>query len=380
MIRSFNFLIVAGLILAYGCAAPKEVERFTSTERVDTADKPDEYTLVYWLPRTTVRVHITAKEVITKSGPYSQYAGEYLGLEDVPREDVSKWYIENAELKYYQESDPDHCYMLHTNQEHVKSYFHLTGEGFILPMTSNHTPSLEPGGFIEKAEKPEFYFTDRSMEMDIVEETRKVMKMEQRDTAFVNVPVIETYTVTRTPQEKAESAAEFIMDLREKRYDLISGYLEMFPEGKAMESALDEFARLEEEYISLFTGKSFTRTHEYVFEFTPAGPEEDEEVERKILFRLSDSGKILPAEDMSGNPVVLELEPEGKTDALDFLGMREGKDRFIHRVPDAATVRLMDGDKPLLKKRILVGQYGRIISVPPDFLFNATPANHRQTK
>ncbi len=372
MRRPINLFFLPLVVLALGCAGPKVAERTTIADHVDRFESPGSYTLIYSLPMTTLRFHISADEVVTKSGPYHQYAGRYLGLNNVPSEDKRQWNITGVEVRHFIEADPEHSYVLKTNEEYVKSYFRLTSEGYILPMTGEHTPSPEPSFFGERRDLPQLYFPDRSMEMSVVEETRRVMRMEQRDTAFVNVPVLETVTVTRTPAEKAEEAAGLIMDIRNNRFRLISGELDLFPDGRAMEAILKEFERLEKDYISLFAGKVFSLEHSFVFEYSPQGTEPGEEAERTILFRLSDEGKILPPGDMSGRPVVLELKPEGKSASFDNIDLieEEGEQQnyFIHRIPDAATIRLIDGDRILMKKRVLVGQYGTIVKLPSDTL------------
>ncbi len=373
MRRPVNFLFLMLFLLGSACAGPKVAERTTYAGHADQFESPDSFTLAYWLPLTTLRFHITAAEVVTKRGPYYQYAERFLGLLDVPAEDTRNWNISDVNIRHYSEADPDHNYFLLTNEKHVKSYFRLTSQGFILPMTGDHTPSHDPYFFRGTEEVHQLYFPDMSMEKDEVEETRRVMRREQRDTAFVNVPVLETVTVTRTLREKAEEAADFIMDIRSNRFRMISGDFDLFPDGRAMEAILDEYERLEKEYIALFAGKGFTREHTFVFEYTPEGVEPGEEAERTILFRLSDNGKILPPGDMSGRPVVLELRPEGKTTSIQRFPGVNGEDQqgnyFIHRIPDAATIRLIDGDITLLQKRVLVGQYGRIMRLPSDLLF-----------
>lgn len=360
-------------LLGSACAGPQIAERTTYAEQADLFESPDSFTLAYWLPLTTLRFYVSADEIVTKRGPYYQYAERFLGLPGVPAEDARKWNISDVKIRQYTEADPEHNYFLLTNEKHVKSYFRLTSQGFILPMTGEHTPSPAPSLFTGTEDVQQLYFPDMSMEKGEVEETRRVMRREQRDTAFVNVPVLETVTVTRTLREKAEEAADFIMDIRSNRFKMISGDFDLFPDGRAMEAILDEYERLEREYISLFAGKVFTRDHFFVFEYTPEGVEPGEEVERTILFRLSDNGKILPPGDMSGRPVVLELKPEGKTNSVQRFPGVNGENQqgnyFIHRIPDAATIRLIDGDKTLLQKRVLVGQYGRIMRLPSDLLF-----------
>jgi hypothetical protein len=44
-------------------------------------------------------------------------------------------------------------------------------------------------------------------------------------------------------------------------------------------------------------------------------------------------------------------------------------DRLFYRIPDVAGVQLTDGNKIIARKRILVSQYGNLVNLPADFLW-----------
>lgn len=373
-----RYIITGALALTsllWGCAGIKGLDFSTSAVHVAEERQPDNYTLIYSIPKTTLTVSVEATQTIIYRGPYYQYAERFLGISDVPAQDVTSWKINNVEIDSYSEADPDHYYSLVTNDRHVTNFFRLGKEGFVLPINHRQLPELKSNMHIEEKEVKRPLYTDMSIQPKVVEETRTVMRMVRQDTAFVNVPVMQRETVTKSLQEKAAEVADLIFELRGNRFKLLSGDLDLFPDGKAMESIIAEFERLEKEYLTLFTGKVFEARHNFVFEYTPGKEESmDNGTEHETLFRFSDSEGVLPATDVSGRPIIIELVKEMKTSQLDRISQVPSSpdtvpNRLFYRIPDVASVRLTDENRTISSNRLIVSQYGKIVSLPPDFLW-----------
>jgi hypothetical protein len=367
----FSVLLVLAA-LSWGCAGSKGIEHSTSAENASRSAHPESYTLIYSLPKTTLKISVEATQVITRRGPYYQFADRYLGISDVPGQDLNSWRIDNVKINSYQEADPDQFYVLKTNDRHVTNFFRLDAAGFILPVNREQLPELASHIYRKEKEEDGILYTDLSIHPSVVEETRTVMRMVRQDTAFVNVPVLQRQSVTRSLEAKAAEAADLIFELRSNRFKLLSGDLDLFPDGRALEAIINEFARLEREYLDLFTGKVFEKTHEFTFEYTPRQTAEGR-TEDHILFRLSDTRGILAADDANGRPVELRLEREMKTDNIRIAeapASRNGSpQRLFYRIPDVAGISLTDGGTIIARSRIPVSQYGKVISLPPDFLW-----------
>ncbi|MFO7924889.1 MAG: DUF4831 family protein [Bacteroidales bacterium] len=367
-----SVFILAGL--SWGCTGPKMIEYSTSAVHVSQASHPEAYTIAYSIPMTTLKIKVEASRVIVRRGPYYQYAEKYLGITDVPDRDEIKWEIDNIEIKTCQEADPDHYYLLKTNDRHVTNFFKLGDEGYILPVNKKQLPETESSGQnIEEIPETPLY-TDLSIHPKVVEETRTVMRMVRQDTAFVNVPVMQRQSVTKSPEEKAAEAADLIFELRSNRFKLISGDLDLFPDGRALEVIIEEFARIEKEYLRLFTGKVAETKHEFTFDYTPHRDRLENGTEYDILFRISDNDGILQANDVRGRPVTLELDNEMKTQLLEGISPVESPGRsnansLFYRIPDVARLQVSDGKNTIVSTRIHVNQYGRVVSVPADFLW-----------
>lgn len=323
---------------------------------------------MYNLPRTSLQFTIETTRTVTRRGPYYQFAEKYLGISGVPANDSEVWTISDIHIKALEEADPEMYYVLVAKNVHSFAYLKLIKEGFILPVhhsqINNQVASFQP----EKNNSDNLIFTDLGVKRVVVQETQSSMRLMQQDTAFVSVPVLRKEVVRKSLEEKAKEAADFIIDLRMNRFKLISGEYDLFPDGVALEAILKEYKRLEEEYLSLFIGKAFTKRSSHIFEFVPAG---NDEIERTVLFRFSESKGVLPQGDLSGRPITVEIVRENRLENLrDIVAVREGNEnqtRIHYRLPDIALIQVIDGKLIVTKNRVPVAQYGKTLTVPANF-------------
>ena len=106
--------------------------------------------------------------------------------------------------------------------------------------------------------------------------------------------------------------------------------------------------------MSLFTGYSEYSLQKMNYEVVPS---KDNENQIYVAFRISDSKGLVPADDLSGKPYLLEFvyepvaAPAGKQSA-------SGGTLAHYRVPASCNVRLSDGVNVLLQSRMPVYQLG----------------------
>ena len=116
-------------------------------------------------------------------------------------------------------------------------------------------------------------------------------------------------------QTAARNAAAAIFSLRKHRLDLISGEAGENVFGAGLPVALERLDRLEQEYLELFLGRRVVTTETRRFRVTPA-----EGKLQQIVCRFSPDAGLLPANDLTGDIVLLQYEPQGM--AVDEAGVR----------------------------------------------------------
>lgn len=364
-----KFLLLLLFLALLSCKPTSE----TTVTPLKQINNLSESGIVYALPKTTLRFTVEAKRTEIIPGPYAEFSLKYLGIENAPTEEKTQWQITNIAIDSYNEIDPEHYYVLEPSGKFNFDFLKLVQAGLIFPVNSKTIDNLTNEFFGDTDPGDEIVFTDLSVKQYVGNEDVTYYKRVQRDSVFARVPVVKKQYVQKSFEDKAEEASNFIFMIRAKRFELISGMADFYPEGKSLEVAIKRLDNLEDEYMSLFIGKRFTSTYHAVFEFTPS---EQDLTQPYILFRFSEDKGILQPNDLRGKPILVEMEKMNLTKNLSYVVNdlnKEGsnyKDKLYYRFPDKAIIRLIDGNKKIADKKVSIQQFGIITSVPTNFLMD----------
>ena len=328
--------------------------------------------IIYALPKTNLSFKVEAVRTDIIPGPYHEYAEKYIGITDVPHMEESTWQISNITIDSYNDIDADQFYVLHPSGKMNINLNKLIKNEIIFPVNRNIKDVFENKFYGNAESENGIIFKDLSVSKYIGEEKVTYYKRVQRDSLFAKVPVVKTQSVYKSFEDKAEEAAKFIFMIREKRFELLSGMADYYPEGKALEVVIKELARLENEYLDLFIGKRFTSTYSASYEFTPSIKDVEQPY---ILFRFSEGKGVLTANDLSGRPIIIELENYNQTKSLSNLFPnyvnQDGvvnNDNLYYRVPELAQVKIYDGSSLIATRKVKIDQFGETILFPLMFL------------
>lgn len=207
------------------------------------------------IPRSAVAVDVTVTSEQVISGPYARYAMKYLSIK-APFTDKVTYRIDGARLAL------------------------VTDDALLAP---------------EALAAP----------------VQQVVGAERCATEFPALAVDRSSITPLTDEAAAKKAAETIFALRKSRMELITGFTGENVFGAGLQAALAEIARLEQAYLELFVGRRVvtTATRRYIVE-----PESSNR--QYIVCRFSDTDGLLPSTDLSGEVVLLKIEP-GNTPSVE---------------------------------------------------------------
>lgn len=364
MIRTrtiFSFLLI---VSAAGCST---VEYYQRGRALEESDRISTNSLIYALPRTSLAVDVTVKKTTFRHGPYYEYAEKYLGIENASDEDWVEWAISEVNIRGEEEIDPQHYYLLETDAPLEVNALALSKSGLIL----TPDPELYAGKPVAQSiitEDPEPVFhTDLSVKRNVTMVYDTNYRFIETDTGFVQVPYLYEREVQLSLEEQAEEAANFIIKIRKRRFKLMSGQYDVFPEGIALQYAVENLTVLEKEYVALFIGKYKDEKYPLSYRYMPGENSPDLP---HLLFRFSPQSGVLPVSDLTGRPVMVEITRQDKTKIMDHLtykpaeeGEKEIKALF-YRIPEVATVRVIDEQQVLAEKDLLIYQFGPTVRLP----------------
>jgi len=364
MRNHIGYLVV--LILSLSACAPT-----TSLQVTRLGFEPEEVQekVIYALPQTLLKISITYNKHVQIPGPYAQYGEKYLGIRNCITKRSENWQIMQAGISAFSEIDPDNYYVINALSGNIPNgtLQQLIDKGFVNEGSlAVDEDFAKPFMMRENSGNP-IVFNDVTVDPYQEQKQETMYKTIVTDTSFVQVPVNRTILEKKTLEQKAEEAANFILELRLSRFELLSGYGEVFPDGEAMQATINKMDQLEKEYISLFAGKSYGETftrEQYII------PESQQDKKSYTIGYFSDQLGFVPASLEEGSPVRVEILPSGKTRSLRNLipqnPEEDAYNQIYYRLPDVADVRILRGDNELVQKRLNIFQLGALVSVPMD--------------
>ena len=315
---------------------------------------PEGY-VTYSLPMTTITLDVEAVQETFYAGPYAKYAEKYLGIK--PRlKDETTVQLTQIKMSPYVEADQSSRYSLFVKKGSLNpSVFSLSSAGLVTFADAKFADEtvwrfpVKSGGD----------FSGKGVSSNLTSEAATLYKNEKKESAYNRVSVQQNMIVEKTLEQKAAETAYTILDLRRQRLQIVTGDTDATYSGEAMGAAIEELARLEEEYMTLFVGYSEFQTQRMRFDVVPEAARENQ---MYIAFRISDKSGLVPADDMTGRPVVMEIQAQVFEKVA---AEKEQKGEVVrYRIPAICTVKIKNGADLLLQSRVPVYQLGQESSLP----------------
>ena len=319
--------------------------------------------VIYSLPSTTIGVKVVAECEQFVAGPYAQFAQKYLGVE-AGLKDKTTYRLKSVELLPYIEADENISAAINlTSKTAAANFLNFCSQGLIL-FSDNFSSAPMQKRFINGPGKELF---NNGITSNIANISTTLYKSVKTAEGLGKVAVSQEQSVAKSLEQKAAEAAELLFRLKQKRIDIITGDTDATFSGEAMGAVLKEIASLEEEYLSMFLGKTEYKEQEACYDVVPLASNASQVY---IAFKLSDSKGLLPGNSIEGKPYIIELA--AASGVFNPTPISEAqfntKGRVAYRRPATAIVRLTDGKAPLTQTRMAIYQLGKIVSFPIETL------------
>jgi hypothetical protein len=305
-----------------------------------TADKHNEYGLVYTLPVTAFDIEVTATREVRKAGPYYQYAKKYVGTDVVVKEDAEVWTIESVKVRPYGAPDNKSKYLMQLKPG-ATAFIGVAADGMLLSVNCNpaeHAP--------ESAEAP------REVEGEVLSDREYLQYVD------------EDFIASQSSAKQAQMLAESLMEIRDAKISLTRGTADAMPtDGKQLELMLNSLRHQEAAMTAAFLGNITKETVVRHYSFIP------EEDGRSVLFRMSDFAGFVGADDYSGDPVYVNVNVTNEaTLPVDSKGEAKKlpKDAVAYNVPGTAVLSLSFKGKSLFSEEYEMSQFGVVFGLSPD--------------
>ncbi len=355
------FYYMALAVLLSGCASSEPLQLLVTPLGQEPAKVKEQY--LYALPQTVLKVEVTLSEVRSVPGPYWEYAEKYLGLKEVVTKKSSSWNIWDVSIEQHGELDPNHFYSLNVlegkfDQALLIPYLE---QGTLMQGTEILHEYVKGNGLQSTSRDNFVRYEDLGVNNNFEERTETMYKTIVTDTAFIEVPVQRTVVEQKSSSTKAKEAADFLLELRTRRFEMLTGEYEVYPDGEAMGDAIQKLDQIEAAYLSLFTGKTITRVVKRTWFIVP---DTGTGISSYPLDHFSGTLGFVPSELMEGEPLRVEIRPLGQISRVRgyFSASSVPKNALLYRIPDLVELKVMLGEGALSTHRISIYQSGHVVT------------------
>ncbi len=305
--------------------------------------------VVYYLPKTAVRVSVLVEKTSYQPGDFSRYAQRYLRLSDVRLEPSTAYRVLSVQQTPVAVADTTKAYAVKFDIRTVAANVQLSESGCLLSI--NTDPAERPAA------------------PDTFQPSPRKPLLNPRDLMG------EEILAAGSTAKMAELTAQEIYDLRENRNLLIKGQAEFNPkDGEQLKVMLAEMDERERALTSLFKGVTQTDTTEHVLWVTPDGP-----FQRQVLFRLSQTEGLVDSDDLSGAPFYISIDdlqsvPRTAPDAQQDKKRKAEAGVYVN-VPGQMRSTVWQGIDPLNVQEFPAPQFGHV-ELLSGSLFNKRYTTH----
>lgn len=331
------------LLIAIACCIPAVAQQ----TRMLTAERHNEYGIVYSLPLTALEFEIEAEHTIRTAGPFFRYASKYVGTDKVVTENSESWQVKRVRMRSKGVTDTNRTYLMQLKSGALTQVC-VAGEdnGMLLGINT------------------EVQLSDIEHWQDTPLNSSSLTNEEYLQ--YVD----EDFLVSQSSAKRAQMLAEALMAVRDSKLSLSRGTAETMPvDGRQLELMLQSLAAQESAMTDAFTGTIQTETVVRRFTFIPDSTASDKTSgERFVLCRLSDFAGFTDADDLSGAPIYIDLNYTSLPELpLDDKGepKRLPKDAVIYTIPASAHISLTWDGEELYATDTEIAQRGITFGLDP---------------
>jgi len=306
--------------------------------------------MFYSLPQTVIKIDLTLERIDQKPGPLSDFAGDFLGTTNVIETSNSFYNLLDAEISTLAEPDADQIYYLQfpaqKSKDGISTDLVLSNIGTLLSFNGNGQnasklnaeSNLNQSNYYFQNQEDFKYFADYNRKKVVDTVVRRITI----DTVTIDRFLFRTSWASLSESDKANQAAMKIQNIREQRFNLLTGYQEVNYSG-SIEYMDYQLRRMEDEYLQLFLGKE-TRSVETVTVY--------------VLVKQGDTAKVI-FDAGSRQSVTMDLIPHGNTAVFPEKPLQK-QNHLYYRIPELTTVSISFNNKIYESVVVPVSQFGKL--------------------
>ena len=302
------------------------------TTQLQPGQTPDG--VVYYLPKTMLRIHLLIEKQTFTPGQFARYAERYLRLKGVMQEEQLSQRVISCEVSSFGVRDTSKCYTVRLKGKAKTAEIRLSEQGTLLSV--NDDPLSYSTLTAPLTSPPSNLKPPTSSYLQVGE------------TSALSSEAIAAGSTAKM----AEITAQQILELQERRQQLITGEADEMPQDEQqLRLMLQQIDQQCAQLMTHFTGTTRRDSSEHVLTLCP-----DKEMSHEVLFRLSRRLGLVDSDDLSGVPYYIDLKNLSPADHPAPVDKKH--EGFYVNVPGTAQLTISQGNLPLAQFMIPIAQFG----------------------
>jgi len=322
--------------------------------------------IYYALPKTIFKVRLVMEQVNEIPGPFARYTTKYLGTTDYIKIKKVYYRLLSVKVEPVTVADPAEVFYVrfpeNRSSKEVRIFgLRLNDQGLLTgfgpaPETDQKKILLPPPPVPPQSSSQMYLFSDYRKGFDMQAGYSRAQKVDTIvrkitiDTVTIKRFLFKTGWVNLTEEDRANDAAKQIKNIRDNRFNLLTGYQEV-NYGDGIRYMDKELQKMEHEYLALFLGREYRQMVVRSFVFDP---------EKQSL-----SGKLLQFTDENGKTQTLNISARVVNPMTKVPEKKAAEpDALFYRIPVKAVVSVGSTGNPFYSDTFEVPQLGVITTVP----------------
>ncbi len=366
-----SFIVIIVLLLA-SCSSKRHI----SVKHINELEQSESGNGFYYsLPKTVLNIDVVVKKTKGIPGPFVDYANYFLGIDNVINNSYVDYEISDIQINRVALPDPDHYYFVEYNRRAIgENDFVLN---FSEPGILKSINILDEDEIIKKTNDKQLIYSYELKNLGFnhfLGSNHKIVRDTIVDYILVDTILQERrrFELRRTVkdnEERAEELADVIIDLRNQKMDIISGFHEIPYSEETMRYMYSKLDSIKQSYLKLFVGKEVVVENTYRFAYDPKWNHVNKS---QPVFRFHRNKGLLSIDENEGLLYEVNLkrveEAQLPIKLKTLSTHKQNNNGLFYRVPEYYNVSIGVDDRNKIEKNILINQLGTVLSLPP-YLF-----------
>ncbi len=329
-------IIFCGLICSLSAFSQATWQKLSASQAAD-------FGLSYSLPKTKLVVDVEFTKTTFKAGPYFRYAQNLLGISQSILEDSETYQLDKVSVIPTSVVDKSTTCMVQFKS--ALPYIVLSPEGVLSAVNTQPDTTF----LTQVSPLPRNF---------IIEQALQNPQLTQSEETLASGSV----------GKMAEQAAKQIFRIRESRTELLTGEADNAPkDGAGLKLLIEQMDLQEKRLTALFTGSIQKEKMYKRLSFVPG----NDDVNRFVLFRFSKYFGYVNADDLSGEPVYIDLTAtDRKTFAPEPKKKSKEKPGLAYTISGRGQLTISYRSQPLFQDEFPFTQFGIQANFPAELFSN----------